>query len=387
METLSRSKGRNAVQMAAYLAGRPIQNWATGRVFRRQTKDSEIKEWKIGTDCDAETIFNLAELTETRKDSVVARHVIVPLPREVSPEKHVVMLYGMGQTISEELNTPVFIFRHSKIAGDGKPNDHGHLLFGTRDWDEENLNFSPRKNRTLDEHKTGAPKIEAFRKRWEEILNENLPPNLLSADRRSHAALGDNCLPRKHLGRQAIEWEKRTGRRSRAREFNQLVDEHNRHIREGTLIEMRIEDLEKAIAEEEKSILAATQFESEAAEVLQPVMRAAAKIENAESFSPAAIKRVGACHSLSQMQAHAAEVLVALTPPPKRSEKNTTSSLPVTIETPSTVENPPKTEAPFRTHDPAEFIRIITSRANKNQAAATKTYSPPKNNVPISDSP
>jgi hypothetical protein len=227
-----------------------MRNWATKRNFSRRSIDSDVQFQMLGTAASPETFFNLAEAAEKREDdAIVARTVIVALPCGLPRDVQFRMLVEIAQIISSALGTPVLVVRHEKNGEtEEERNPHGHLLFATRDWDETTFSFAKKKHRKLDDWRTGGLLIEEFRAAWEKILNANLAPGKLPADRRSHRRRGEKRLACIHLGRAATEREKRTGRPSPLRELNALIETHARLLHEVTTCETEIEELEQAIA-------------------------------------------------------------------------------------------------------------------------------------------
>lgn len=284
MDTLSRSKRRNAVQMAAYISAQPMTcrprtKKKKARVYSRRDTTAIVTTGMVGTTLQAEELFNRVEAAERRKDAVVARHINVALPRGLSGETEMEILRAFAEFLAGLLLTPVFFARHLQRDSAKADNPHGHFLFATRPWDEVLQEFARKKDRLLDSRDTGSHAIERIRRAWEEIVNARMPQNFAKIDRRSHFRRGKPRHAKRHLGRHLEEWRRRNpGKIHPSEEFNALVEKHAEICEEIAGIDFEIEQIEAHIAMRRSAETRATQracaeMEKDAEELLTPPVR------------------------------------------------------------------------------------------------------------------
>lgn len=235
---IQRSKRRSVIQLVSYVTGLKLRSLRTGKSYRRRTSGDVVRFDCVGSKLPMQVLWSKAESAEKRKNSIEGRHQIVVLPLENSREEQWRMLMAMAEEINRLLDVPVVVALHDNADEKDKPrNPHGHLVFATRVWNERIHSFLG-KTRELDVATTGSVIIEGFRKKWEDIVNANLPPGVRKVSRLSHARAGRNRIPRRHLGEQATEME-RKGIRTRHGNHNRKVDQLNRV----TLQRIKVENL------------------------------------------------------------------------------------------------------------------------------------------------
>ncbi len=223
LSTIKRSKGRNVVQLVAYITGQPLENHATQRTFGRRSTETIIHYQSIGPDLPMEQLWNLAEQAEHRKDSVVGRHVIVALPREQSRDLMLAELEALARHIHKATAAPVVYSLHQAAGADHDNNPHGHLVFAARAWDPQARDFG-KKTSLLDDRQTGPRAVKAMRKCWEDIVNESLTPLDQPVSCKSKLARGSRSVPRRHLG--YFDWRRKlAGLPTASADFNRLIDD------------------------------------------------------------------------------------------------------------------------------------------------------------------
>ena len=79
LQTISRSAGRSAVAAAAYRACVKLIDQTTGLIHDYTRKRGHVATVLIGAS-DISELWNKAEAAETRKNSTVARELMLPLP-------------------------------------------------------------------------------------------------------------------------------------------------------------------------------------------------------------------------------------------------------------------------------------------------------------------
>ncbi|MBI1326208.1 MAG: hypothetical protein GC136_01030 [Alphaproteobacteria bacterium] len=148
-------------------------------------------------------LWNTAEASETRKNSRVAREVILALPHELSDKARAELTRDMGLYLLERYRVAVDVAIHSPCEGDGHDprNHHAHLLFTTREVTKDGLGA---KTRILDDKVSGPQEIEIIREVWETLANDALEragfPDA-KIDRRTLEAQGLDRIPQTHEGK------------------------------------------------------------------------------------------------------------------------------------------------------------------------------------------
>ena len=138
---ISRSKGGNAVRSAAYNARDTLESERTGERFSYQDQGTlafhEIMLPEGASDrfADPSTLWNAAERAEGRKDSQVAREIVLALPAdaEITDKDRIVLARSFAEEnfVDKGLATQLDI--HVPHSGDSQAvNHHAHLLVTTR---------------------------------------------------------------------------------------------------------------------------------------------------------------------------------------------------------------------------------------------------------------
>jgi len=204
------------VAAAAYRAGAVITDERSGRTHRYQHRKGVVASF-ILTPPHAPDIFqsrahlwNAAEDAETRKNSRVAREIILALPHELSGSDRQALTRDMGLWLVERYGVVVDTALHSPVAGDGHDprNHHAHLLFTTREVTEEGLG---KKTRILDDKEQGPHEIEMIRDVWEALANAALRQagySDMQIDKRTLEDQGIDRIPQIHVGPEAKGAEK-----------------------------------------------------------------------------------------------------------------------------------------------------------------------------------
>ncbi len=166
---LSRAAGGNAVRSAAYNAREVIQAERTGELFHFRHRDApEHHEVLLpeGADprfADCAVLWNAAEAAERRKDSQVAREIVLALPadRELTTADRIELARSFAEQhfVSKGLAVQLDVHSPHKERGEGEgawtegtggdhTNWHAHLLITTRRIEGDQL--SAKKARDLD---------------------------------------------------------------------------------------------------------------------------------------------------------------------------------------------------------------------------------------------
>ena len=153
LQTISRSAGRSAVAAAAYRACVKLVDQTTGLIHDYTRKGGHVETILIGSD-DISELWNKAELAETRKNSTVARELMLPLPDQWTDNERRECVRDIAQHLRDTYGVAVSGSIHA--PNKHHRNNHVHMMFTTRTVDE--LGQFGKKTRILDDMKTGEVK-------------------------------------------------------------------------------------------------------------------------------------------------------------------------------------------------------------------------------------
>lgn len=212
LRVFTRSKGHSAVAAAAYRAGAKLKDERSGRTHRYEHRKGVIDAFLLlpvnapdGFNSRA-VLWNAAEDAEKRKNSCVARELILALPHELSKEDRHSLTKDLGLWLVDRYGVAADIAIHAPVAGDGhdERNHHAHLLFSTRELTPAGFG---KKTRILDDKVTGKAETELIREVWETLANEalrNAGHSDVQIDRRSLEEQGIDRIPQTHIGPKAL---------------------------------------------------------------------------------------------------------------------------------------------------------------------------------------
>ena len=209
LRTFSRAQGHSAVAAAAYRSGARLKDERTGAVHRYEKRKGVRSAFILAPHGVPEKfltrafLWNAAESSETRKNSRVAREVILALPHELSDKARAELARDMGLYLMERYRVAVDVAIHSPVTGDGHDprNHHAHLLFTTRELTNEGFGA---KTRILDDKTTGPQEIKIIREVWETLANDALVRvgfSDVKIDRRTLEGQGIDRIPQTHEGK------------------------------------------------------------------------------------------------------------------------------------------------------------------------------------------
>jgi hypothetical protein len=158
------------VAAAAYRACVKLIDQTTGLIHDYTRKKGHVETLLIGAD-DISELWNKAEAAENRKNSTVARELMLPLPDEWTNDERRECVRDIAQHLRDTYGVAV----GASIHGPGRHdrNNHVHMMFTTRTVDAEG-NFG-KKTRILDDAKTGE--VKKMRERVCAIVNEHALAN------------------------------------------------------------------------------------------------------------------------------------------------------------------------------------------------------------------
>ncbi len=260
IDVISRSKGRSAIQMAAYCARDKLYSDYTGKSYDYTNRqdlvyhDIMLPDYAPDDFHNSEVLWNSVEKVEKSKNAQLARTVIIALPKELSHSSHIQMVRQYTQEYFVQKGMCADISIHDK--GDGNP--HAHILLTTRSLDRDgNWMCKQRRNYLLDkngnrfrdpvtkEYKLGrsiktndwdAPeRIEEWRKGWAEMCRSWFRHCGISKEitHISYARQGIDLEPTMHLGAKVRSLEDRglvTDRGTRNRDIQARNHQHDRMI-------------------------------------------------------------------------------------------------------------------------------------------------------------
>lgn len=176
---------------------------------------------------DRVALWNAVEAAETRKNSRVAREIILALPHELPAPAREALARDMSLWLVERYNVAVDTSLHSPVSGDGHDprNHHAHLLFTTREITKDGLG---KKTRILDDREQGPQEVELIRVIWETLANDALEQAGLShakIDRRTLDDQGIDRIPTIHIGPEGKAAKKKTDQENEDEEGDKDGDE------------------------------------------------------------------------------------------------------------------------------------------------------------------
>jgi len=209
--SISRSKGRSSCAASAYRWGRlggPVTDERLGVTFHYPKKRSVAFAGLVGWASDNASLWNTAEATERRRNSVVAREVQVAIPRELALDSQIALAVAFATFLRETHGVAVDVAVHNPRARDGKSQPHAHLLMTTRRVTKDG-SFGE-KTRELDSLKTRSASVEVIRSSWASMCNAALGDAGVSdrVDHRSYARQGVD-KEAVHVDRAAIALEEK----------------------------------------------------------------------------------------------------------------------------------------------------------------------------------
>ena len=125
-----RSKGASAVAAAAYRACIKLTDGRTGEIHDYTHKQGHVKTFTVGPYENVNDLWQAAEKSETRKNSVVARELIVPLPSEWDDSQREKFVREFAEYLRAKYGVAVQVSLHRQ--NNNNKNEHAHIMFTTR---------------------------------------------------------------------------------------------------------------------------------------------------------------------------------------------------------------------------------------------------------------
>ncbi|WP_282063920.1 MobQ family relaxase [Roseobacter litoralis] len=191
VKTIKRSAGRTATAAGAYRAGERIECQREGRVHDYTRKQGIEETFIVAPEnapawaTDRSRLWNEAEASETRRNSVTAREWELALPSEISAEDRSQITRQFAEELVNRYGVAVDVAIHAPHREGDQRNHHAHVLTSTRKLEPKGFTA---KTRVLDSAKTGGVEIEQMRGVWAELQNRALE-RVGEAERVDHRSL------------------------------------------------------------------------------------------------------------------------------------------------------------------------------------------------------
>ncbi|MDM7948223.1 MobA/MobL family protein [Hydrogenophaga sp.] len=204
VKCFSRRKGESGTAAAAYRSGERIVDIRTGFVHdfggRGGVALKQLFFPAGAPELSRGACWNQAEAAERRKDSTVAREVLVSLPHELPRFQQYMLSVKMARWIVDNYACVVDLAIHEPTECNDHRNFHAHMLTSTRRFGPDGFT---KKCRELDHISDGPKEIQKIREQWCEFVNQALAECQLASrvDHRSHATLGRLEVPTIAQGR------------------------------------------------------------------------------------------------------------------------------------------------------------------------------------------
>lgn len=139
VQSISRSGGRSATAAAAYRTGQKITDERTGQIHDYTRKGGVVDlAMYLPNGAPAMTtaeLWNKAESAENRKNSQVARELLVALPHELTEVQRRELVDAIAGAMVERYGVAAEAAIHRPGAEGDQRNHHVHLMFTTRRMD------------------------------------------------------------------------------------------------------------------------------------------------------------------------------------------------------------------------------------------------------------
>ena len=269
-KSISRSNGQSAVASASYRAGEKLQDARYGKTHdysnRYGVMSDDIilpSELQGKVEIDRNSLWNMAEHVEKRKDSRVAREWIVNLPHELDVDTRKQLAHNFAQQLADKYGVIADCCIHrptdKEIERGADPrNFHAHIMLTTRQavlssdntimlGDKATIELSDSKRRSMGLERV-SNEIVALRELWEQIANEKLAEHGFELiDSRSYQSQGIDIVPQLKMGKNASQME-RDGIQTPVGDINRLIKQRNelvfnRELAEVELTNQRADDI------------------------------------------------------------------------------------------------------------------------------------------------
>lgn len=243
---MSRAKGTSAVASYAYRVGDKVTDKRTGKIHDYTKKRGVLRTSTIipnNTKISGADLWNLAELTEKKSNSRVAREITVNIPYklvEQSLDEAQSLIDDFCKEMIERYGVAISYAIHKPNEKGDQRNFHAHIMMTTRKFElskskpilseksDIELSNTELKKRGL---KCTQEQIKDIRKLWADKANLHLKRNGIdqTIDHRSYKEQGSKKIPTIKMGVEATAMERR-GIRTEKGDINRIIKTINSEI-------------------------------------------------------------------------------------------------------------------------------------------------------------
>ena len=214
VKAISRSDGRSVVACAAYRSGEKLvcNYYGKEQDYTRKTGVEHTQIYapeNTRTDLlNRQTLWNVVEKVETRKDSNLAREFEIAFPQELNAEQRKEMLNELCLELVKKHGVIVDAAIHAPHASSGSDerNYHAHIMFTGRQIDLGTGNFAKKRNRDFNKENSSET-VSWWREKFASIANKHLEQAGYAAtlDHRSYADQENGLEATTHEGPKATQ--------------------------------------------------------------------------------------------------------------------------------------------------------------------------------------
>lgn len=176
LKAISRSAGRSATAAAAYRLGCVVIDERQGLIHDYSRRTGVAASFNFAPAGmlipGAEALWNRAEHAEKRKNSTVARELLVALPHELNEADRSALASSIAQALADRYHVAGSAGIHLPDDEGDQRNHHVHIMFTTREYQEDGSLGA--KTRVLDDRETGPVETVWMRQMVEEKTNAAL---------------------------------------------------------------------------------------------------------------------------------------------------------------------------------------------------------------------
>lgn len=235
VKAISRSDGRSVVACAAYRSGEKLVCNYYGKE-QDYTRKTGVEHTQIYAPentrtelLNRQTLWNVVEKVENRKDSNLAREFEIAFPQELNAEQRKEMLNELCLELVKKHGVIVDAAIHAPhtSSGSDERNYHAHIMFTGRQIDLGTGNFAKKRNRDFNKENSSET-VRWWREKFANIANKHLElagyaPTL---DHRSYADQGNKLEATIHEGNKVTQLRRR-GLETEISISNDLIKQRN----------------------------------------------------------------------------------------------------------------------------------------------------------------
>ena len=235
VKAISRSDGRSVVACAAYRSGEKLvcNYYGKEQDYTRKTGVEHTQIYapeNTRTDLlNRQTLWNVVEKVETRKDSNLAREFEIAFPQELNAEQRKEMLNELCLELVKKHGVIVDAAIHAPhtSSGSDERNYHAHIMFTGRQIDLGTGNFAKKRNRDFNKENSSET-VSWWREEFASIANKHLEQAGYAAtlDHRSYADQGNKLEATIHEGNKVTQLRRR-GLETEISISNDLIKQRN----------------------------------------------------------------------------------------------------------------------------------------------------------------